>query len=66
MKRRSSPVYTVCMKTSKRGYEDKLDALTWASRTAASGGVSRPYECPHCGMWHLTSWPAPGVPSRRA
>jgi hypothetical protein len=56
--------YTTCKSTKKRGYEDKLTALTWASRTSARGGVSRPYLCDDCGRWHLTSWPTPTTPPR--
>ena len=58
-KKRKGPPWTLCTKTGKRGYKSKLNALTVASWTSKRGGLSRPYKCPTCGNWHLTSWATP-------
>lgn len=41
-------------KVSYRTKEDAVTALASASRRFA---VQRPYPCPHCGDWHLSSKP---------
>lgn len=34
---------------TKKSYDSKADAI------AAARGTARPYLCPHCNSWHLTT-----------
>lgn len=57
------PRHEACEVTRKRGYTDRLDALTVASR-AAKTAPQRVYRCEFCGRYHLTSQPYD--PTRKA
>jgi hypothetical protein len=50
-----------CEATGKRRFPTKLDALSGASSLVRKkANLARPYPCPHCGDWHLTSMPLAG------
>jgi hypothetical protein len=53
-----------CEASGKRRFPTKLDALTAASSLTHAGKAreARPYVCPHCKDWHLTSKPERGRP----
>lgn len=55
--RRRARLKATC-ESGKRRFATKLDALTDASAAAAGlGKPMRPYPCPHCDGWHLSSKP---------
>lgn len=46
-----------CPVQGKVRYRTKLDAVTALASASKSFAVRRPYPCPHCGDWHLSSRP---------
>lgn len=48
-----------CPYQGKKKYHTQLDAVL-SSRNRPWWNRMRPYECPHCGFWHLTSQPKSG------
>lgn len=46
----------ICASTGKVMFPRKVEARTVANFRMAKGAeYLRPYECQHCGQWHLTS-----------
>lgn len=41
--------------TGKKRYRSASDAVVFASRASRKLGAMRPYACPHCRYWHLTT-----------
>jgi hypothetical protein len=40
--------------SKKRGYPDQMRAIAAAVRVSRNLGPLRIYDCPHCGLLHLT------------
>lgn len=47
-----------CRDSQKKKYRTQLQALSVALRHSRKFGTAfRPYRCPGCGFWHLTTKP---------
>lgn len=54
---------TFCRTSGKFGYVNEEHANQAARRMQKQFGYLRPYPCPDCGWWHLTSRPYRRRPS---
>ena len=56
--RRDRPQVEYCPNSGKVCYDKRGAQTAKNARFKQSHAKLRIYDCPHCGYWHLTSWPS--------